>query len=202
MRDGTWHRWGTACLTVAALTLMLAGCGAPAETGPGTTAGLPEETAPVENSDGEMLAVPETVQTVLYLPNEEDSYQTLRTEEAEVANGIQGLLDALTDRGVLPEGTAALSFEITDDGETVVTGEGPEAVVSHTAGDLHGALDLSEEFLTGLETGTTGELMLMGSLVNTVIGHYQLTDLTLTCQGETIESGHQIYDEPLTFYEF
>ena len=24
----------------------------------------------------------------------------------------------------------------------------------------------------------------------------------LTCQGETIESGHQIYDEPLTFYEF
>ncbi len=49
--------------------------------------------------------------------------------------------------------------------------------------------------------GTTGELMIMGSVVNTFLTANDAETMTITIDGEILESGHVIYDFPMGFYE-
>ena len=63
-------------------------------------------------------------------------------------------------------------------------------------------IDLNQAFLDQLRTmGTTGEYMLVGALVNTFLQNYSADNLLLTVDGVHPESGHVIYDFPMTFYE-
>jgi len=63
-------------------------------------------------------------------------------------------------------------------------------------------IDLNQPFLTQLSSmGTTGEYMLMGALVNTFLQNYSADNLLVTVDGVHPESGHVIYDFPMTFYE-
>lgn len=63
-------------------------------------------------------------------------------------------------------------------------------------------LDLSKAFGEYLKTmGTSGETVIMSALTDTFLQAYGADALQITVDGEVLETGHQIYDEPLTFVE-
>lgn len=142
------------------------------------------------------IAVADEMEITLYLPDDQaESFEEV-TETVEATP--QGVVDALIAHGALPEGVKVNNFSMTDNG--VETQEGD--TVSYTASDtLHIDLDLSQEFAdAAASTGTSGELMLLGSLVNTMLKAYNADEITITCDGEVLETGHNVYDQPLTFY--
>lgn len=127
---------------------------------------------------------PEKAAAVLFLP--EENGEGLVTVEVQVEEGPQGLLDALAEAGVLPEGITVRSFQAED--------REAEGTAS---------LDLSEEFLDALNgVGSLEETMMMACLVNTFLEHYGLESLNLTAEGTVIETGHDIYDYPIEAYSF
>ncbi len=119
---------------------------------------------------------------VLYLPNETaDGYleKTVRIDGETLQP--QAVVDALAKEGALPEGIQVLSLGRTEDMQLV--------------------LDLSSAFAGALRaTGTSGETMYVGSLVDTFLTAWGAEELTLTCDGALLETGHDIYDAPLSFY--
>ena len=72
-------------------------------------------------------------------------------------------------------------------------------------------LDFNEAFLNQIHTmGTSGEWLMMGSVVNTFLNIFNPTPdnlsvdidrVYITVNGEIIESGHQIYDFEMGFFE-
>jgi len=63
-------------------------------------------------------------------------------------------------------------------------------------------LDLGAEFGTMINAmGTSGEYIMMGALVNSFLDAYNASGLMLQVDGKTLETGHNIYDYTLTFYE-
>ena len=153
-------------------------------------------TADAEETTRPDIAVADELTVTLYLPN--DNADGFDTVEETVEASPQGIVDALIAHGVLPEGVTVDAFETVGDG--VETQEGD--VVSYEVGELSITLDLSEEFLSAVTgTGTAGETMVLGSLVNTFLTAYHAGTLTLTCGGETVETGHNVYDAPLTFFD-
>ena len=63
---------------------------------------------------------------------------------------------------------------------------------------------LTIDFNTGFQTclfslGTAGESLLIQSVVNTFLEAYGAESVVLTVNGATLESGHAVYDFPLTF---
>lgn len=123
----------------------------------------------------------ETVKATLYLPKENaDGFDAEQVELSE--DSPQALVDALVERGALPENTKVL-------GEFDRSAEMP-------------TLDLSQEFADAMgSTGTAGELMLMGSLVNTFLYYYSLDSLSVTAEGQVIETGNNEYSAPMGVFE-
>ena len=194
----------TLILALALLTLTLAGCtssdnsGAADGNAPSQSSQTDADTttADAEETTRPDIAVLGEFMVTLYLPN--DNADGFDTVEETVEASPQGIVDALIAHGVLPEGVTVDAFETMSDG--VETQEGD--VVSYEVGELSITLDLSEEFLPAVTgTGTAGETMVMGSLVNTMLAAYNARTLTLTCGGEVVETGHAVYDEPMTFFE-
>lgn len=112
---------------------------------------------------------------VIYLPDAD--YNGLESNEAEGQNSAVGLIYALEKAKAVPQGTHVLGF----DGET---------------------LDLSPEFGQAMaNTGTTGEYLMMGAVVNTFLTNFSLKQIMVTSEGKVIETGHSVYDEPLEFYK-
>jgi calcineurin-like phosphoesterase len=63
-------------------------------------------------------------------------------------------------------------------------------------------LDMNQAFYTQLTSmGTTGEKMLVGSLVNTFLSAYGTETVMLTVDRQIIDSGHIVYGEPLGYFE-
>ena len=162
--------------------------------------GLLVAVSPTPVSDGggyqALIGQLEEWEADLYLPNDTaDGFQVVRETVDATA---QGLVDALIAHGVLPEGTAVENFATRSDG--VETQEGD--MVSYEVGDVSLSLDLSEEFLSALENaGTSGETMVLGSVVNTFLTAYHAVEMTLTCGGAAVETGHGVYDGPLPFFD-
>ncbi len=143
------------------------------------------------------ISVLEEREVTLFLPDEQAEFFVEQTETVDATP--QGIIDALIAHGALPEGIEVNEFRLED--------SGPEAQADdssgHAAGGrLHIVLDLSDEFLSAVASaGTAGETMAMGSLVNTMLTAYEAGTITVTCSGNTIETGHNVYDAPLTFFE-
>ena len=116
-------------------------------------------------------------QTVtLYVPNE--TGDGLDTVQVSITLSPQGILDALIAQGALPDGVQV--NQMSQDGASL-------------------ALDLNGAFAEAVSaTGTTGEAMLVGSVVNSFLSAYGAETVTLTCDGAVLETGHTIYDEPLS----
>lgn len=69
-----------------------------------------------------------------------------------------------------------------------------------SGGDI--TLDFNEAFAQRIRsTGTAGEYILMGSLVNTYLDAFNAATVTVTVEGGVWESGHVIYDMPMGRYE-
>ena len=104
-------------------------------------------------------------------------YEEVQVPEINETVVTQQLIAA----GVLPEGTAVNSFA---------------AVGSQLN------IDFNDAFLTQLNSmGTSGERMLVGSVVNTFLSAYGAHSVFFTVDGQTVESGHVIYDFPIEFME-
>ena len=157
--------------------LLLAGC-APSRPAPATAAPAETTTAPAQMS------------ITLYLPNDNaDGFVTREvtlpretpqdTMEQLIQSKVlaEDILEQLIQAGALPEGVRVLSMD-------------------------NGVLDLSSAFLSFLNSmGTSGEYVVMGSVVNTYLTAFGLDRITITVEGNVPETGHSIYDEPLRMYE-
>lgn len=155
------------------LLLILLGC--LLLTGCGSTASTPttvaETTEPLE-----ILTV--------FSPNENaDGFD--KTDIAVPAITDDVIIRQLVNAGVLAEDTSVSTvMEVsTDTGKATL-----EA-------DFNDALRQSL-----LPMGTAGEYVLMGSVVNTFLTAYQADAITITVEGEVLETGHSVYDQPLEFY--
>lgn len=63
-------------------------------------------------------------------------------------------------------------------------------------------LDFSEKFQEDLfNQGSSGEFIMMGSVVNTFLRAYEADSMTITVNGNILESGHCIYENPMKAYE-
>lgn len=61
--------------------------------------------------------------------------------------------------------------------------------------------DINSAYAAQIGTmGTSGEYMLIGSLVNTLLDAYAAENVIITVNGAPLETGHAIYDAPLTYY--
>lgn len=148
---------------------------------------LPE---PSENVDAELADV------TLYLPDENAEYLVPVVEKCH--RTPEGIIQALVEKGALPEGTEINYFILKDNGQYIsLDDEGAEISDKLTA-----EIDLSDYFMDGIQhTGTAGEAMMMGAIVNTMIENFHLQSIMVSANDEVIETGHCIYDEPQTFYE-
>ena len=158
-------------LILAGLCLLLTGCAAPQTQE--TTSQTEESTAQItEDLSGTEL----TVFTV-YTPNE--------TYDGFIATEVQGekltVLGALIDAGVLTDDVQVNYYAWEG---TVVTA------------------DFNAAFRDLLNSqGTAGERMLMGCVVNTLLSANNAETVMITVDGETLESGHVVYDFPMEFFE-
>lgn len=64
-------------------------------------------------------------------------------------------------------------------------------------------LDFNEVFQTQLRSyGSAGELLMIGAVVNTFLQAESADKVIITIEGDVLETGHTIYDEPLVWYDF
>lgn len=64
------------------------------------------------------------------------------------------------------------------------------------------SVDFSQEFQDELfMQGTAGEFLMLGSVVNTFLKAYDAESMTITVNGNPLESGHCIYEKPMKFCE-
>ena len=69
-------------------------------------------------------------------------------------------------------------------------------------GKVHLKLNMSKEFGEFVSTmGSSGEYTVVGSVVNTFLELYDAEDVLILIEGETFETGHQLYDNYLQFFE-
>ena len=146
--------------------------------------GNPAETEDPENPDDteEPAVQPENPNpsggesVVGYVPDEQGETLTPVGTDAE-DDSDQALVDALITAGSLPEGVAVNSSSTTDG---VLT------------------LDMNAAYGDAVRSsGTTGENMLIYSLVNTFVQARGVDSVIITVDGAPLESGHEIYDYPL-----
>lgn len=166
-------------LIIMLCCLLLAGC-APANQDQPTQATQPNQPSqPTQSSQHIETVIIPPVSFFLYTPNENvDGF-----EKREVTLGTldaQAILELLIAEDVLNENVALNSVELQDD---------------------QLVLDFNTAYYDQLVTyGTTGELMMMGSVVNTFISAYGAETVMITVDGQIMESGHVVYDFPLEFY--
>lgn len=134
--------------------------------------------APAAEQETEQAEQTKTV--TLYLPDEQG--EAVVPTQTEVSFGGQdeaaALLAALVGEGVLPAEVAVGSL-------------------TQEEGNL--TLDLNSAFAEALSaSGSTGENMIMASVVDTYLAYYGAASLLITVDGGTLETGHAVYDEPFT----
>lgn len=123
---------------------------------------------------------PERISATIYSGNKNaDGFVTTQVQ-LEKLNPIT-LTDQLIQIGVLTEDVEILAL-------------------SQRGGQLF--LDFSSSFATLIcSQGTAGEYIIMGSVVNTFLDAYGTETVTITVNGQVLESGHVIYDFPMARFE-
>ena len=181
-----------------ALVFSLCACGE--ETPPPTTPvpdqveapvlPVPEDSPePVPETSAEPEAAPEVseepsapaLSVTLY--KGDDNAEFVIPVECEIAEqSPQAIADKLVELGVFSAPVTANSFTV--DNSNVIH------------------LDMGQDFAAQVfSSGTAGEHIMVGSLVNSFISVYEADAVLITVEGSTFESGHAIYDYALSFFE-
>ena len=169
-------------ISLVLCSLLLAGC-----TFKPTETTVPEETTiPVETTQAPYFTDPTTLPTEasiplnIYIPDENaESFLTIPAV-IETLDGAK-ILELLIENSVLNEDIILNSAELSDS-------------------QLN--LDFNQAFLDQLLTyGTAGERMMIGCVVNTYLSAYDAETVYISVNGEVMESGHVVYDFPITFFE-
>ena len=162
--------------------LLLCGCAplAPA-TEPVTEPPAEMVTETVTEAPTEPVTEPTLVSITIYHGNQNaDGFETAEFMVEEITADI--LMEKLIEVGVL-------------DAEVVLN------ALDDQGGHLE--LDFNSAFADRINAmGTSGDRMLMGSVVNTFLTAFNKVDkVSITVSGEILESGHVVYDEPMGFFE-
>ena len=182
-----------------ALIFSLCACG---EQTPPPTTPVPDQVAapvlpvpedspePVPETSAEPEAAPEVskepsaapgISVTLY--KGDDNAEFVIPVECEIAEqSPQAIADKLVELGVFSAPVTANSFTV--DNSNVIH------------------LDMGQDFAAQIfSSGTAGEHIMVGSLVNSFISVYEADAVLITVEGSTFESGHAIYDYALSFFE-
>ena len=141
-----------------------------------------EETAVSEESAvREEPVAPSGVSVTLY--KGDDNAENVIPVECEIAEqSPQAIVDKLVELGVFGSAVTANSFTV--DNSNVIH------------------LDMGQDFAAQIfSSGTAGEHIMVGSLVNSFISVYEADAVLITVDGKPFESGHAIYDFALSFFE-
>ncbi|MFV0363259.1 MAG: GerMN domain-containing protein [Suipraeoptans sp.] len=150
------------------------------------TEGTEGESEDVETDTDEEEAVEEDPQPLMIsivVPSADGTaFEDLEVEVTEITP--QNLINALIEQGILLDGIEVISMDITEqDGETCLD------------------LDLNKAFHENItQQGTTGEHYLLGSISNTFLNIYHASKIKISVEGETLETGHNIYDYYMGYY--
>lgn len=124
----------------------------------------------------------------VYFPNDQasdlraDTVHITDTEAAVTVTYAQAIVDQLIAHDALPKDSKVLA--ISKDGNAL-------------------SLDMDEAFLAGLrQSGSTGESMYLGSLVNTFLDNFNCETVRVTVEGKTFSTAHADYDKPLQAFTF
>lgn len=130
---------------------------------------------------------PEVIQTSIYVPNEDATGLETRSVELQLntndparvalAEALRGNHEAMEDARVIEE-SVDINFMFLDEND-----------VAH--------VDFSEELITEMNYGTTGETFMLQSIVNTIGGYYGNTveEVLLTVESEPYSGSHIVYEE-------
>ena len=170
------------CLLLTACSLNATG----GTTGTEADITAPDATeAPTEALTGALTEAPTEAPTEaqpqsLTLYYGDDNAEFILSKEVQVAEiTADTIVGQLISAGVLREGVAVNSMF--QNGSSLF-------------------VDFNQEFANLVcSMGTAGEYIIIGSTVNTFLGAFQATSVTFTVNGQVLESGHAIYDFPLTF---
>lgn len=171
-------------LTLLLICTLLAGCAAAADQKEPTILPIletaPTEPATILETEPPATQPPLVLTYQIYLPNDNaDGFVVEAVETSEIT--VASVLQELKARNVLPEDVAINGF---------------------VADQMQLNIDFNQPFADLVcSMGTAGELMIIGSVVNTYLSAFQAESFFFTINGEILESGHVIYDFPLTFVE-
>lgn len=121
--------------------------------------------------------------TIYYSNNSADGLETETILVKEITP--ESIIAGLAVRNIVSMDTKVNNFEQTkEDGNTILL------------------LDMSKAFGEYLRTmGTSGETIILSALSNTFLDAYEADGVKLTVGGKTLETGHAIYDKPITYME-
>ncbi len=147
----------------------------------------PHDAAETEPSQAQTSAAESTlpptetdVELVVYAPDSSasgfvENYVTVPQLDADT------ILSQLIALEVLPQDCAIVSFDASQ-GSALT-------------------LDLTGSFASHLGSmGSSGEYVILGSVVNTFLTAYNAETITITVDGQVLETGHNVYDAPLEFF--
>lgn len=135
-----------------------------------------------ESVEEEMDLEEDVVQIVVFYPDEGVEYFLEEKVSIETTgNWVTDVIESLIKKGILPEEVIVEAYEIEGEQLTIV---------------------LSEEFEMFLnQFGTSGEYMVLGSIVNTLLYAGQLKEVMILIEDGYLETGHAIYDYPWERFE-
>ena len=139
-----------------------------------------ETASPEILTDAPTESVSQPLSFSVYIPNANaDGFRTETIHTADIS--AAAVLSALKTRNVLPDPVTINSFRI-DNG--LIT------------------IDFNQAFADAVcSMGTSGELLIVGSVVNTFLDAFQAESVCFTVDGQILESGHAIYDSVMTFVD-
>ncbi len=185
LKKGFW-------ISALATALLVTGCGKGAIQEPQATEPL-EAVVTAEPPTEEPQSTPEAMETEepegemelkIYRGTEESDgliYDTVYVSDIN----MDIILEQLVLAKVLPE--------------TIVMNQADQTEVD---GKITLLLDFNQAFQEQLQTyGSSGEMIFMGSVVNTFLEAMGAEQVMITVEGEVLETGHEIYDTYLGRYE-
>ena len=150
----------------------------------------PEPEHPVETPPTQTAATGgvDTMVSLSSFPNDQASdlrADTVHITDAEATVTVayaQAIVDQLIAHDALPKDSKVLA--ISKEGSAL-------------------SLDMDEAFLAGLrQSGSTGESMYLGSLVNTFLDNFNCETVRVTVEGKSFSTAHADYDKPLKAFTF